>query len=152
MQNSLSVGSNFWEEKSKTLVWKLKLNIMCFEKFLESFSCITCHEKSFENWFHRKISSFFKNSEFRSIECVFRSVENFMFSKHDLLPNSIDTRLILDQSKLENFLFLNYWPKFFFQASFMFRIHMHCIVFCIHFCSFAVISLIVFTYNLHTLC
>ena len=106
---------NFWEEKSKTLVWKLKLNIMCFEKILESFSHVTCHQKYFKNWFCRKISSFFKNYEFWSIECVFLSIKNFTVSKHDLLHDSIDTWSILDRSKLENFQFLNFWPNFFFM-------------------------------------
>ena len=41
---------------------------------------------------------------------------------------------------------------FFFHASFMFRIYMHCIDFLYPSCSFATISLIVFTDNMHTLC
>ena len=47
--------------------------------------------------------------------------------------------------------FLSFLPNFY-NASFMFRIHMHCIVFLYPSCSFAVISLIVFTHNMHTLC
>ena len=44
---------------------------------------------------------------------------------------SIGIRSMLDRSKLKNFQFLNIWPIYFF-ASFMFRIHMHCIVFYIY--------------------
>ena len=54
--------------------------------------------------------------------------KNFWFESAWLDWNSIDTLLI----ETENFQFLSFWPNFFFHASFMFRIHMHCIVFCIH--------------------
>ena len=71
-------------------------------------------------------------SESQSIESIFWSIEKVKFSKLDLLPSSINVQSMLDWSKLENFQFLNFLPIFFFHASFMFRIHMHCIVFCIH--------------------
>ena len=48
---------------------------------------------------------------------------------------------------------LLYFSKiWFFHASFMFRIHMYCIDFLYPSYSFAVLSLIVFTHNMHTLC
>ena len=71
-------------------------------------------------------------SESQLIESIFWSIENVKFSKLDLLPSSINVQLMLDWSKLENFQFLDFLPNFFFHASFMFMIHMHCIVFCIH--------------------
>ena len=46
-------------------------------------------------------------------------------------------------------LFSKIW---FFHASFMFRIHMYCIDFLYPSCSFAIISFIVFTHNMHTIC
>ena len=71
-------------------------------------------------------------SESQSIESIFWSIEKVKFSKLDLLPSSINVQSMLDWSKLENFQFLDFLPNFFFHASFMFRIHMHCIVFCIY--------------------
>ena len=138
MQNSLRVGSNFWEEKSKTLVWKLKSKIMCFEKFLESFLCITCHEKSFENWFYRKISGFSKKKkkncffESRRLNLFFDQSKKVKFSKPDLLPSSIDVRLKLDWSKLKNFQFFKILTNLFFSCIIYDRIHVHSIVFSIH--------------------
>ena len=61
------------------------------------------------------------------------------------------TRLLFDRLQLKNFQFLCFWPKFFFM-------HHLCLGFtCITLflypsCSFAVISLIFFTHNMHTLC
>ena len=60
---------------------------------------------------------------------------------------SIDARPIEN----EKFLVSKFLTKFFFHASFVFRIHMHCIVFLYLSCSFTVISLSVFTHNMHTL-
>ena len=118
------------------LVLKFWVENSCFWKFMESFSCITCHENSFENWFCRKISSFFEKfsfPKFRLIESDFRSIENFQIFQVRPLPNSVGIRSMLDRSKLKIFQFLSIWPIFFFFfASFMFRIHMHCIVFCIY--------------------
>ena len=67
------------------------------------------------------------------------------------LPDSIDVRSILDRSQLKNFQFLCCWPKFFFM-------HHLCLgftcsaLFLYPSCSFAIISLNVFTHNMHTLC
>ena len=102
-----------------------------FRKLLESFPCITCHEKSLQNLLCKKISGFFKNYEFW-IDCICFSIyRKFPGFWSLLLPDSIGIWLMLDQSKLKNFQFLSFWPNFFY-ASFMFRIHMHCTVFCIH--------------------
>ena len=132
-----------------------------FWKLLESFPCITCHEKSIQNWLCKKISGFFKNSEFRSIKCVFRLVENFMFSKHDFLLGSIVVQLILinriwflinrkfPKFSSLGFAFLDWYSIdsrpietekfsifkyliFFFHALIVFRIYIHCTIFCIH--------------------
>ena len=89
--------------------------------------------------------------DFRSIEPVFRLIEIAIKIFGLRLPDSIDIRLILDQLQLKNFQFLCFWPIFFFM-------HHLCLGFtCIALflypsCSFAVISLIVFTHNMHTLC
>ena len=126
MQNSLRVGSNFWEEKSKTLVWKLKSKIMCFEKFLESFLCITCHEKSFENWFYRKISGFSKKKKKKT---VFLSLDDwiyFLINQKKLSSQNLTfylVQLMFDWSSTDRnwkiFSFLKFWPICFFHASFM---------------------------------
>ena len=97
---------------------------------------------------------FFKNMillDFRSIELVFRSIKIAIKIFGLSLPNSIDVRLILDRLQLKNFQFLCFWPKFFFM-------HHLCLgftyiaLFLYTSCSFAIISLIVFTHNMHTLC
>ena len=125
---------NFWEEKSKTLVWKLKLNIMCFEKILESFSRVTCHQKYFKNWFCRKISSFSKNSIFFSLDrssVIFDQSKISRFFKCRFCL----TRLVFDRCSTDwNWKIFSFqvFDQIFFHASFMFRIHVHCIVFCIH--------------------
>ena len=101
-----------------------------------------------------KIALFFKNLiflDFRSIESVSRPIEIAIKIFGLILSDSIGIRSILDRSKLKNFQFLEFLTKFF-LASFMFRIHMSCIVFLYPSCSFAVISLIVFTHSMHTLC
>ena len=64
-----------------------------------------------------------------------------------ILPNSIGIRSMLDWSKLKNFQFLSIWPKIFC----MHHSHvLHCFMY--PYCSFVVISLIVFTHNMHKLC
>ena len=127
----------------KKMFWNPGLKTHVFKKHLNSFSCIissmkllglSCFCIIFCNFFKK-----FKFLEFRSIECVFQPIKNPLIFNHYFLPNSIGIRLMLDQSKLKIFQFLNFWPIFFFfYASFVFRIHMHCIVFSLsilHFCS-----------------
>ena len=111
--------------------------ILCFEEFLH------------------KIALFFKNlifPDFWSIKPVSRPIEIAIKFFCLNLPDSISSRSMLDRLKMKNFQFPSLWPNFFFHASFMFRIHMHCIDFLYPSCSFAVISLVVFTHNMHTLC
>ena len=100
----------FWKTFHLILMHSIH-KILCFEEFLH------------------KIILFFKNlvfPDFRLIKCDFRSIEKFQ-----LLPDSIGIRSMLDRSKLKNFQFLSIWPIYFF-TSFIFRIRMHCIIFCIH--------------------
>ena len=59
---------NFGDKMCHNLVLKFWVENSCFWKFMESFSCITCHEKSFENWFYRKISGFSKKYVFLSLD------------------------------------------------------------------------------------
>ena len=110
------------------------------------------HEIIWIEWFLHNLLQFFKKFkflEFRPIECVFRLIKNPLIFNHCSLPDSIGIHLMLDQSKLKNFQFLSFWPIFFFHASFVFRIHMHCIDFFFFFlilylsCIFAIVSLIV---------
>ena len=64
-------------------------------------------------------------------------------------------RLVFNRCSIDRnwkFSVFKYLTNLFFHASFVFRIHMHCIVFRIHLAVFAVISVIVFTHNMHTLC
>ena len=110
---------NFGDKMCHNLVLKFWVENSCFWKFMESFSCIICHEKSFKNWFCRKISSFFKKfsfPKFRLIESDFRSIENFQIFQVRPLPNSVGIRSMLDQSKLKNFQFLSIWPIYFFSC------------------------------------
>ena len=118
-----------------------RLNSSIFEKHFISYSCILFIIQCALRSFCIKMLCFSKKQiflDFRSIEVVARPIEiaikNFGFN----LPDSIQ--------------FLSIWPIFFFHASFMFRIHMHCIVFCIHLASFGVISLFFFTHTMHILC
>ena len=78
--------------------------------------------------------SIFQNFDFSrfSIDRIYLSTDRNCDKNFGLnLPGLIGIQLMLDQLKLKNFLFLNIRPNFF-HASCMFRIHMHCIVFCIH--------------------
>ena len=117
-----------------------RLNSSVFEKLLISYSCISFMKYYALRSFLHKIALFFKNLfflDFRSIEPVFRSIK-IVIKIFDLsLPDSIDVQSILNRSQLKNFQFLCFWPKFFFHASFVFRIHMYCIVFVsiLQFCS-----------------
>ena len=97
---------------------------------------------------------FFKNMNFpgfRLIEPIFRSIEIAIKIFCLSLLDSIDVQSILDWSQLKNFQFLCFWPKIFFM-------HQLCsgftyiALFLYPSCSFVVISLIIFTYNMHTLC
>ena len=131
-----------------------ELNFNVFEKLLISYSCISFMKYYALRSFLHKIALFFKNLfflDFRSIEPVFRSIEIAIKIFGLSLPDSIDVRSILDRSQLKNFQFLYFLPQFFFM-------HHLCLGFtCIALflypsCSFAVISLNVFTHNMHILC
>ena len=97
---------------------------------------------------------FFKNlifPNFQSIEPVFRSIEIAIKIFGLSLPDSIDVRSILDQLQLKNCQFLCFWPKMFFMHHLC--LGFTCIVLFLYpSCSFAIISLIFFTHNMHTLC
>ena len=73
------------------------------------------------------------------------------FMKHYAL-RSFCIKLLCFSKKIDFFFFpiFGFWPDFFY-ASFIFRIHMHCIDFLYPSCRFAIISLIIFTHNMHTL-
>ena len=130
-----------------------RLNSSVFEKLLISYSCISFMKYYALRSFLHKIALFFKNLfflDFRSIEPVFRSIKIVIKIFGLSLLDSIDVRSILDWSQLKNFQFLCFWPKNFFM-------HHLCLGFtCIALflypsCNFTVISLIVFTHNMHTL-
>ena len=131
-----------------------RLNSSVFEKLLISYSCISFMKYYALRSFLHKIALFFKNLfflDFRSIEPVFRSIKIVIKIFGLSLLDSIDVRSILDWSQLKNFQFLCFWPK-------LFSMHHLCLGFtCIALFlypsySFVVISLSVFTHNMHTLC
>ena len=95
----------------KFVFGRSRLNSSVFEKLLILYSCI----------------SFIKLCALRNFY-----IKMLCFSKIWFFQIFDWSNLSLDRLKLKNFQFLSFWPNFFFHASFMFRIHMQCIVFCIH--------------------
>ena len=108
------------------------LNSSVFEKLLISYSCISFMKYYALRSFLHKIALFFKNLfflDFRSIEPVFWSIE----------------------IAIKNFQFLIFWPIY--SSMHHLCLGFTCItLFLYPSYSFAVISLIVFTHNMHTLC
>ena len=74
-----------------------------YEKYLESFTCISYYEKGFQNLFCRKISGFSKKKiqflNARSFEPIFWSIENVKLSKPDFLPNLIGSLIAVQSIK-----------------------------------------------------
>ena len=110
------------------------LNSSIFEKLFISYSCIFFFfykTMCFEEFLHWN-ALFFKNlffPDFRSIESVFRSIE----------------------ITIKNFPFLSFWPIY--SSTHHLCLGFTCIaLFLYPSCSFAIISLIAFTHNMHTLC
>ena len=100
----------------KTLFWSSGLKTHVFEKHLNSFSCFSFMKSIGLSVFCINFYNFSKKSsflEFRSIECVFRPIENPLIFNHDFLPGSIGILSMLNRSKLENFQFLSFWPNIF---------------------------------------
>ena len=75
--------------------------------------------------------SFSKKSNFQNFDWL-NVIFNQLKIPWFLIMTFCLTRLVFDRSKLKKFQFLSFWPNLFFHASFMSRIHMHCIVFYIH--------------------
>ena len=130
-----------------------RLNSSVFEKLLISYSCISFMKYYALRSFLHKIALFFKNLfflDFRSIELVFRLIEIAIKIFGLSLPDSINS---IDSWSIatEKFSVSMFLTKIFFM-------HHLCLGFtCIALflypsCSFAVISLIIFTHNMHTLC
>ena len=139
----------------KTCFWEIWVEFKCFWKTFNLILMHFIHEILCYEEFLHKIALIFKNlivPDFWSIKPVSRPIEIAIKFFCLNLPVSISSRSMLDRLKMKNFQFPSLWPNFFFHASFMFRIHMHCIDFLYPSCSFAVISLVVFTHNMHTLC
>ena len=106
------------------------LNTSVFEKHFILYSCILFIKYYALRSFCIKMLYFSKKlifPDFRSIEPIARPIKIAIKIFGLNLPNSIGIRSI----ETKNFQFLSIWPNFF-HASFMFRIYMHCIVFCIH--------------------
>ena len=79
------------------------LKASVFEKLLNSYSCISFMKSIGLSVLCIKILLFFKNSifpKFRSIECVFRLIENSLNFLNFVLLGLIDPWLALDQSNL----------------------------------------------------
>ena len=106
-----------------------------FEKLLISYSCISFMKYCVLRSFCIKLLCFSKKKNHFSRFLIDRSCfltdrncdKNFWFESAWLDWHSIDAPSI----ETEKFQFLSIWPNFFY-ASFMFRIHMPCIIFCIH--------------------
>ena len=128
-------------------------NSRVFEKNFISYSCILFIKHYALRSFYIKMLCFSNIWFFQiSIDQTCCSTDRKCIKILGLnLLGSIGIRSMLDRLKLKNFQFLSFWPNFF-HASFVFRIHMHCIVFLYLSCSFTVISLITFTHNMHKLC
>ena len=139
----------------KLLFGRSGLNSSVFEKLFNSYSCILfiiqCALRSF--CINLLCFSKIHFSRFLIDRRWFLTDRNCDKIFGLILPDLISARLMLDWSKLKNFQFLSFWPKIFFT-------HHLCLGFtCIAFffslypsCSFAIISLIVFTHNMHALC
>ena len=118
----------------KSWFWKILVE---FKYFWKTFHLILMHffffykTMCFEEFLHWN-ALFFKNlffPDFRSIESVFRSIE----------------------ITIKNFPFLSFWPIY--SSMHHLCLGFTCIaLFLYPSCSFAVISLIAFTRNMHTLC
>ena len=138
----------------KTLFWSSGLKTPAFGKHLNLFSCISFMKFLGLSSFYIIFCNFSKKisfPKFRSIKCDFQSIENSKSFKSSFCL----TRLVFDRCSTdwtEKFSVFKYLTNLFFHASFVFRIHMHCIVFLYLSCSFAVIFLIIFTHNKHSLC
>ena len=122
---------SFEDKLIKNLVFgRSGLNSSVFEKLLISYSCISFMKyyalRSFcINCFVFQKSCFSRFLIDRSYYLIdWKCHKNFGLNLFGL----ISARLMLDRSKLKNLQFLSFWPKIFY-ASFIFRIHMHCIVF-----------------------
>ena len=100
----------------KNLVLKFWVENSCFWKTFKLILMHFIYEITWVEVFLYNLLQFFqkfKFPEFRSIECVFRPIENPLIFNHDFLPDLIGIRSTLDQSKLENCQFLDFWPIFF---------------------------------------
>ena len=105
------------------------LNSSVFEKLLISYSCISFMKYYALRSFLHKIALFFKNlffPDFWSIESVSRSI------KIAIKIFGFGLQLMFDRFSIDrNWKIFSFYvlDQFFFYASFMFRIHMHYIIF-----------------------
>ena len=112
------------------------LNSSVFVKFFVSYSCIFFIKQCALRNFCIKMLYFSKFWFFQTFD---RS--NLFFDQSKLRLKFLVwvclTRLMFDWLQLKNFQFLCFWPKKIFHASFVFRIHMYCIIFVsiLQFCS-----------------
>ena len=134
MQNMFNV----WviEDKliQKCIFGRFGLNISVFEKHFISYLCTLFIKYYAWRSFYRKLLYFSKIWFFQIFDrssVIFDQLKNSRFFKSSFCL----TWLVFDQCSTnwnwKFFSFLSIWSVFFF-LSFMFRIHMHCIVFYIH--------------------
>ena len=134
------------------MFWSSRLKTHVFEKHLNSFSCISFMKLLGLSCFLYNLLRFFKNSNFQNFN---RS--NVFFNRSKIPWFLIIvlglTRLVLYRCSVDRnwkiFKFLSFSPNFF-HASFMFRIHMYYIVFCIHLAILQ--SYLSLFSHIHTLC
>ena len=123
----------------KLIFGRSGLNSSVFEKLLISYLCISFMKHYAWRSFYIKMLYFSKICFSRfSIDRICCSTDRKCVKSFGLnLPGSIDIRSMLDRSKLKNFQFLSFWPNLFFHASFISRIHMHCMfsISILQFCS-----------------
>ena len=138
----------------KLVFGRFGLNSSVFEKLLISYSCISFMKYYALRSFCINLFRFSKihfsrfSTNWRCFSTDRKCDKNFGLN----LSSSIGIRSMLDRSKLENFQFLSFWPIFFFMHHLCLGFTCIALFFLYPSCSFAVISLIVFTHNMYTLC
>ena len=132
IENSLSLMQNVFE------VWELKEN--CFWKIWVEFKC-------FWKTFHFILMHFIHKTmcfeDFFSLKCS-------IFQKKLIFPNFQPIEPVARSIKIAIKILV--WPIFFFMHHFYLGFTCFALFFLYPSCSFAIISLIVFTHNMHTLC
>ena len=95
----------------KNLVLKLWVENSCFWKTFKLILMHFIHEITWVELFLHNLLLFFENFKFLE----FQPIKNSLIFNHCSQPDSIGIQSMHDWSKLKNFQFLSFWPKFFFM-------------------------------------